>query len=109
MVITIKFFDKKKDSKLVYWRLIQLAKIGIDNKPRVRTVVFRVCSDSSEMQLSTDNRSQKYYEINLLIMLKYVCFFIQNVNSGIEELQAWSKARITFDFGINYVLNLNLL
>lgn len=46
-------------------RWIQLATIGIDNTPRVRTVVFRGWSESFEMEIFTDKRSQKHHELAL--------------------------------------------
>ena len=55
----------RKESKFDYSRWLQLATIGIDNKPRVRTVVFRGWSKSYEMEIFTDKRSQKYHELNL--------------------------------------------
>ena len=44
-------------------RWVQLATNGIDDSPRVRTVVFRGWSDSYEMELITDKRSHKYHEL----------------------------------------------
>ena len=70
-------FALKKESKLVSSRWIQLATIGIDNTPRVRTVVFRGWSDSYEMQIYTDKRSQKYYELNLNNNVD-ICWFFFN-------------------------------
>ena len=62
--------------------------IGIDNTPRVRTVVFRGWSESYEMEIYTDKRSQKYHELNLNNNVEVCCFFLDlNVNSGLEELQ----------------------
>ena len=56
---------QRKESKLDSSRWLQLATIGIDNNPRVRTVVFRGWSKSYEMEIYTDKRSQKYHELNL--------------------------------------------
>jgi len=42
---------------------VQLASIGLDNTPSVRTVVFRGWTDSYEMVIFTDKRSQKYQEL----------------------------------------------
>ena len=44
--------------------MVQLATIGIDNTPRVRTVVFRGWSEFYEMEIYTDIRSQKINELN---------------------------------------------
>ncbi len=65
----------KKESKLISSRWIQLATIGIDNTPRVRTVVFRGWTDSYEMEIYTDKRSQKYYELNLNDNVEICWFF----------------------------------
>ena len=54
---------QKKESKLYSSRWIQLATIGTDNTPRVRTVVFRGWSKSYEMQIYSDKRSQKFEEL----------------------------------------------
>ena len=67
----------KKESKLISSRWIQLATIGIDNTPRVRTVVFRGWTDSYEMEIYTDKRSQKYYELNLNNNVE-ICWFFFN-------------------------------
>ena len=40
-------------------RWIQLATIGIDNTPRVRTVVFRGWSESYEMEIYIDKEVKK--------------------------------------------------
>ena len=56
---------QRKESKLYSSRWLQIATIGIDNTPRVRTVVFRGWSESYELEIYTDTRSQKYHELNL--------------------------------------------
>mgnify|MGYP001262500383 CR=1 FL=1 len=56
---------QKKESKFNSSRWLQLATIGVDNTPRVRTVVFRGWSESFEMKIYTDKRSQKYQELSL--------------------------------------------
>ena len=55
---------QKKESKINSSRWIQLATTGVDNKPRVRTVVFRGWSESYEMKIFFDKRSQKFQELN---------------------------------------------
>ena len=55
---------QRKESKFDSSRWVQLATIGIDNTPRVRTVVFRGWSEAYEMQIYTDKRSQKYQELD---------------------------------------------
>ena len=54
---------QRKESKFDSSKWLQLATIGIDNKPRVRTVVFRGWSDSYDMKIFTDKRSQKFTEL----------------------------------------------
>ncbi len=56
---------ERKEANFNSKRWIQLATIGIDNTPRVRTVVFRGWSQSYEMKILTDKRSQKYKELDL--------------------------------------------
>ena len=43
--------------------MVQLSTIGLDNSPRVRSVVFRGWTDSYEMKILTDKRSQKNFEL----------------------------------------------
>ncbi len=54
---------QKKEIKLRSYKWIQLATIGLDNTPRVRTVVFRGWSEYYQMKILTDSRSQKYLEL----------------------------------------------
>lgn len=56
---------QRKESKYGISRWVQLATIGVDSNPRVRTVVFRGWSQSYEMEIYTDKRSQKYFELDL--------------------------------------------
>ena len=72
---------QKKESKLDN-RFIQLATVGIDKTPRVRTVVFRGWSESYELIIFTDIRSQKYKELNL--------------NNKVEICWLFSKAKCQF-------------
>ena len=51
---------QRKESRFNSSRWVQLATIGLDNTPRVRTVVFRGWSESYEMKLFTDKRSQNF-------------------------------------------------
>ena len=67
-----------------YSRWVQLATVGIDNSPRVRTVVFRGWSKFYEMEIYTDKRSQKYQELNL--------------NNKVEICWLFSKAKCQFRF-----------
>ena len=94
----------KKEKGYQSARWIQLATIGLDNTPRVRTVVFRGWSKLYEMEIYTDQRSEKYNELSLnnnveicWIFLKSRCQFrfrgISNtdfVNDN-EKLYHWDK------------------
>ena len=73
---------QRKESKSISSRWVQLATIGIDNTPRVRTVVFRGWSKSYEMEIYTDKRSQKYNELDL--------------NNNVEICWLFSKSKCQF-------------
>ena len=73
---------QRKESNIHSSRWVQLATIGKDSTPRVRTVVFRGWSDSYEMEIFTDNRSQKYVELDL--------------NNNVEICWVFSKANCQF-------------
>ena len=75
---------QRKESKLDSSRLLQLATIGIDNNPRVRTVVFRGWSKSYEMEIYTYKRSQKNHELNL--------------NNNVEICWLFSRSKCQFRF-----------
>ncbi len=69
---------QRKESKFDSYRWVQLATIGIDNTPRVRTVVFRGWSESYEMEIYTDKRSQKYYELDLNNKVEICWLFLKS-------------------------------
>ncbi len=69
---------QRKEFGLDFSRFVQLATIGIDNTPRVRTVVFRGWSESSEMEIYIDKRSQKYYELDLNNNVEICWFFLRS-------------------------------
>ena len=73
---------QKKESKFNSNRWIHIATIGTDNCPRVRTVVFRGWSQSYEMKLFTDKRSQKFTELEL--------------NNNVEICWLFSKSKCQF-------------
>ena len=75
---------QRKEVKNNSSRWIQLSTIGIDYKPRVRTVVFRGWSDTYEMIIFTDKRSQKYLELNL--------------NNNVEVCWLFSRSKCQFRF-----------
>jgi len=73
---------QRKESRVSSSRWVQLATIGIDNTPRVRTVVFRGWSKTYEMEILTDKRSQKINELDL--------------NNNVEICWFFSKAKCQF-------------
>ena len=75
---------QRKESKLASSRWVQLATIGLDLTPRVRTVVFRGWSKSFEMEIYTDKRSQKINELDL--------------NNNVEICWLFSKSKCQFRF-----------
>ncbi len=68
----------RKESIFDSSRFVQLATIGVDNTPRVRTVVFRGWSESYEMQIYTDNRSKKCHELALNNNVEICWFFSES-------------------------------
>ena len=93
---------QEKESEFYSSRLIQLATIGLDNTPKVRTVVFRGWTNLYEMMILTDKRSQKYYELmtnnNVEVcwfFLKSKCQFrlrgISNFDHSNDTIQHWDK------------------
>ena len=92
----------KKESKTDSSRFVQLASIGVDNTPRVRTVVFRGWSKSNEMKIITDKRSSKFYELELNNNVE-VCWLFKNsrcqfrlrgksaIDKGIDKSYHWDK------------------
>ena len=60
-IISAQRIEAKLDSN----KLVQLATHGLDNTPRVRTVVFRGWSDTYEMKILPDKISQKIQELDL--------------------------------------------
>tara|TARA_Y100001968_G_scaffold308597_1_gene327565 strand:- start:365 stop:907 length:543 start_codon:yes stop_codon:yes gene_type:complete len=75
---------QRKESNLNSSRWVQLATVGVDNTPRVRTVVFRGWSKSYEMEIYTDKRSQKYYELE--------------INNNVEICWLFSKSKCQYRF-----------
>ena len=76
---------QRKESKLNSSRWIQLATIGIDNTPRVRTVVFRGWSESYEMEIYTLIKEVK--KMNEL-----------DLNNNVEICWLFSKSKCQFRF-----------
>tara|TARA_Y100001968_G_scaffold327479_1_gene372620 strand:- start:1475 stop:2017 length:543 start_codon:yes stop_codon:yes gene_type:complete len=75
---------QRKESKYYSSRWVQLATIASNNTPRVRTVVFRGWSDSYDMEIFTDKRSQKYQELLL--------------NNNVEVCWYFNKSKCQFRF-----------
>ena len=93
---------QRKESIINSSRWIQLATIGIDNTPRVRTVVFRGWSEAFEMEIYTDKRSEKYHELELnnnveicWLFTKSKCQFrlrgTSRIDLGKDSLQHWEQ------------------
>jgi len=87
-------FALRKEANLSS-RWIQLATIGTDNTPRVRTVVFRGWSDSYEMEIYTDIRSLKYNELELNNNVEICWLFLST------KCQFRLRGRSSIDFGVD--------
>lgn len=93
---------QKNESRFDSLKWVQLATIGLDNTPRVRTVVFRGWSESYEMEIYTDIRSQKYYELYLNNNVE-ICWLFSNtkcqfrfrgtsrIDLGKDNLSHWER------------------
>tara|TARA_B100000965_G_scaffold256785_1_gene216371 strand:+ start:72 stop:626 length:555 start_codon:yes stop_codon:yes gene_type:complete len=75
---------QKKESKGISSRWIQISTLGLDNSPRVRTVVFRGWSENYEMEILTDQRSEKFNELKK--------------NSNVEICWLFPKTKCQFRF-----------
>ena len=75
---------QKKNSKVRSSRWVQLATISKENTPRVRTVVFRGWSNSYEMNILTDSRSEKFNELEF--------------NNNVEVCWLFTKSKCQFRF-----------
>ena len=93
---------QRKETDILSTKWIQLATVGLDKTPRVRTVVFRGWSDTYEMQILTDKRSQKFYELDLnnnveicWLFLKSKCQFrfrgTSRIDLSDDRLRSWDK------------------
>ncbi len=93
---------QRKEAKFDSSNWIQLATIGTDNTPRVRTVVFRGWSKSLEMLIYSDNRSQKFDELAFnnnveicWLFFKSKCQFrfrgMSTIDLSKEKLRHWDK------------------
>ena len=70
---------QQSESESYLSKLIQLATVSHDNKPRVRTVVFRGWSNSFDMKICTDKRSSKIIELKDNNNVE-ACWFLPNSN-----------------------------
>ena len=87
---------QKKESKNIDSRWIQLSTLGLDNSPRVRTVVFRGWSKSYEMEILTDRRSEKFKELERNNSVQ-ICWLFPKANCqfrfrGIAEIDTEVEA-----------------
>ena len=77
-------YYQEKESEMNSSRLLQMSTVAPYNTPRVRTVVFRAWTDSFEMIIFTDKRSQKFGELE--------------VNNNVEICWLFPKAKCQFRF-----------
>ena len=84
---------RKKEGKAPSNRWIQLATININNKPRLRTVVFRGWKEDNSMLIFTDKRSEKVEHIK------------NNPNSEILWFFFKSKTQFRFKGRMNELLD----
>ena len=84
---------QNKESKIHSSRFIQLATIGLDTFPRVRTVVFRGWSDSYELKILSDNRSPKFEEIKNNNKVE-ICWLFQK-----SKCQFRLRGKASIDYG----------
>ncbi len=56
---------QREEPNKIFSRWIQFSTIGIDNSPRVRTVVFRGWNKEYEIEILTDKRSEKFKELEI--------------------------------------------
>ena len=93
---------QNNESKINSSRWLQLATIGLDNTPSVRTVVFRGWTSSFEMKIFTDKRTKKINELlfNNNVQLcwlfsKTKCQFRfsgkSTVDLGNDRIQHWNE------------------
>ena len=92
-----------KESKFNSSRWVQVATIGLDNTPRVRTVVFRGWSDAYEMLIYTDKRSKKYQELKTNNNVEICWLFSQS------KCQFRFRGKSRIDVGKDKVLHWNKL
>ena len=85
-------FYQNKESYINSLRWVQLATIGLDNYPRVRTVVFRGWTDTYEMKILTDKRSQKFFELESNNNVE-ICWLFQE---SMCQFRFRGKSRIDF-------------
>ena len=94
---------QRKEARRDSSRWMQLATIGVDNTPRVRTVVFRGWSKSYEIEVFTDKRSQKYHELDLNNNVE-ICWFFSKA-----KCQFRLRGKSIFDFGKDSIHHWNQL
>ena len=83
-------------------RFVQLASIGLDNTPSVRTVVFRGWTDSYEMKILTDKRSNKIKELISNENVEICWFFPKSkCQFRLSGTSFIDKVKIHYIIGIN--------
>ena len=93
---------QKNEANIFSRNWVQLATVSFDNTPRVRTVVFRGWTDSCEMKILTDKRSQKFSELQSNNKVE-ICWLFPNskcqfrfggsaiVDEGIDTSYHWDR------------------
>ena len=93
---------QKKESHKNSSRWLQLSTIGMDNSPRVRTVVFRGLNKEYEIEILTDKRSEKFKEVEMnnkveicWLFPKSKCQFrfrgVSKLDEGNDALAHWEN------------------
>ena len=93
---------QKKESHNNYSRWVQFSTIGIDNSPRVRTVVFRGWNKDYEIEILTDKRSEKFKEIEMNNKVEICWLFheskcqfrfrgVSKIDEGNDALAHWEN------------------
>ena len=97
----IKYYQKTESDQHSY-SFVQLATVSKDNTPRVRTVVLRGWTNTYQLIISTDKRSEKYSELESNNNVE-ICYFFpksecqfrlggkSEIEMGNDKLIHWDK------------------
>ena len=101
-VSEITYYQMKEKQEFLN-RLVQLATVSKNNRPRVRTVVFRGWTKLNEMKLISDNRSQKIEDIKSNNYVE-VCWFFPT-----SMCQFRLRGALKIDMSEDTIIHWNLL